>query len=197
MKKSRFTLIEIMFVVTIIVILIGQITKVIRKQKSVQTKSELTMLKAAIESYKIRWGEYPEQSSTSYLNFAQRLSKVKPGAGWTGLRPMFIDFKASNFNMSNDNYNKSNAGSATVNDPYGGGYVYLTNVHDHVATCVSTCRIPESFLIYSLGLDGKQGKWASGGIVPYTGDPGTWKAIDEYKADLREENDDNIRSDQK
>ena len=182
MKKNRFTLIEIMFVVGILVILIGiggiAGSKAIRKQMEVQTKAEITMLKAAVRQYKTRWGEYPVQTSDTKFSFAEYLSKVSPTSStWTGVRPMYIDYKSSNMAISNDNYNIVNAISTKVLDPYEQCYYYLTDNVDGVAV---------RFLIYSVGRDGDQ-------VNSDPDDP--YSSVTEYEADNDSgSNEDNITS---
>lgn len=161
MRKHNFTLIEIMFVVGILVILIGiggvAGNKILRKTAETKCKAEIKMLCAAVNQYKTRWGQYPEQSSGTSLDFAEHLSKVKR-VDYTGpmpipTRPMYIDFRSCDIAVDNSEYALINADPTTVLDPYEIGYFYLTNVHDHVASCSASCKIPESFFIYSVGLD--------------------------------------------
>ncbi|MCM8538813.1 MAG: hypothetical protein NE328_00910 [Lentisphaeraceae bacterium] len=148
-NKLKFTLIELMFVVAILVILIGISwvagTKVLRNQAKQKTKAEITMLVAAVKQYKDRFGSFPDVQGP--LNFAEYLSKVQPNSGWSGKRPMFVDFKKNNINISPDpdpvTYDNDNAGTTTVQDPYEQDYIY---VHDP--------SLEETFLIYSSGLDG-------------------------------------------
>lgn len=63
----KFTLIEIMFVVTILIILIGMgITagsKVMRSAASTQINAELKMIQSAIDIYKSDKGVYPDQDN--------------------------------------------------------------------------------------------------------------------------------------
>lgn len=67
MKKNRFTLIEIMFVVTILVILIGigmvAGSKIMRKSADTQINSELKMIQSAIEVYKVKNQVYPDKDN--------------------------------------------------------------------------------------------------------------------------------------
>jgi len=145
-NRRNFTLVELMFVVGILVILIGISwvagTKVLRKQAKSKTKAEITMLVAAVKQYKDRHGEYPPEASNDALDFGAYLSKVLPGSGWTGKRPMFIDFKKHNINISNDDFDNANATSGTVQDPYEQNYLYTLNTTDN------------TFKIWSTGLDG-------------------------------------------
>ncbi len=151
-NRRNFTLVELMFVVGILVILIGISwvagTKVLRKQAKSKTKAEITMLVAAVKQYKDRFGSLPVTSASARdLDFGQYLSKVLPGSGWTGKRPMFIDFKKHNINISNDNFDDANATSGTVQDPYEQNYMYQAIDSDSDGTA-------ETFKIWSVGLDG-------------------------------------------
>ena len=99
-KKSCFTLIELMFVITVLVILISiswiNGTKVIDKQIDRKMKAEIATLVKVIELYKIRYGAYPPNDTPGVaqaLNFAEKLSSSKPGSGWIGKREMYINFK--------------------------------------------------------------------------------------------------------
>lgn len=147
LSRRNFTLIELMFVVAILVILIGISwvagTKVLRSQAKSKTKAEITMLVSAVKQYRDRHGMYPEVKGA--LNFAQYLSKVLPNSGWTGKRPMYIDYKKNNINTDIDTYDDANAGNTLVMDPYEQDYIY---VYDSTED--------GTFLIYSAGLDGDE-----------------------------------------
>ena len=126
--KNHFTLIELMLVVTVLVILISISwvagTKVIKAQIDRKMQAEVLSLSKVIELYKIRYGDYPTATAPSSLNFGEKLSGVKPGAGWNGKRTMYIDFRKSGFKVSNDNYDASNATATIVFDPYDNPYLY-------------------------------------------------------------------------
>ena len=151
-KKLKFTLVELMFVVAILVILIGISwvagTKVLRSQAKQKTKAEIKMLVSAMHQYKERFGSFPPSANyNGPLNFGEYLSKVQPNAGWSsGNRPMFIDFTKNNFNVSITSYDDPNAGSTTIRDPYEQDYIYIYSHSDE----------PDKFLIYSVGLDGDE-----------------------------------------
>ena len=86
MKKRHFTLMELLFTVSILIILIGiswvSSTKVLRAQTAVKRNAEIVIIKAAIEQHKLRFGNYPEQGPAQtvdgeqvrYLHFALELS---------------------------------------------------------------------------------------------------------------------------
>ena len=146
-NKKYFTLIELLFVVAVLVIIISISwvagTNVIRKQTVSKTKAEILMLTNAIKQYNTRWGYFPSTIGTgTTLNFANYLSNVLPNSGWTGKRPMYVDFGAADIMISDVNLDdEDNTGPVTVSDPYEQPYIYKVNP--------ST----QSFIIYSLGLD--------------------------------------------
>ena len=147
-NKLKFTLIELMFVVAILVILIGISwvagTKVLRGQAESKTKAEIKMLVSAMHQYKDRFGSFPDVKGT--LNFGEYLSKVQPNTtGWTSgkPRPMFIDYTKNNINVSNTAYDDPNATETIILDPYELEYVYIFDSTED-----------DTFLIYSAGLDG-------------------------------------------
>lgn len=66
-SKQKFTLIEIMFVVTILVILIGigltAASRVMRASANTQINAELKMIQSAIDVYKSNKGVYPDKDN--------------------------------------------------------------------------------------------------------------------------------------
>ena len=74
--KRTFTLIEIMFVVTILIILIGigltAGSRVMRASANTQINAELKMIQAAINIYKSDKGVYPDQD-----NIVNEVRKLK------------------------------------------------------------------------------------------------------------------------
>lgn len=149
-NRRNFTLVELMFVVAILVILIGISwvagTKVLRSQAKSKTKAEITMLVAAVKQYKDRYGSHPKAGADydGSLNFGEYLSKVQPNSGWSGKRPMFVDFKKHNINYicTSGEFDDDNAGATTIKDPYENDYIM---VYDNTE---------DTFYIYSVGLDG-------------------------------------------
>ena len=148
-KRNRFTLLEILFVVTILVILIGLSwvdgSKAVKKQVDRKTKAEITALVTAVENYYIRYGTYPpnDTSTTPHpFSFAETLSDAQPGLGFEGKREMYIDFKKNGINITNENYADSDATATTVLDPFEIPYYYF---HDEVNN---------KFYIWSVGADG-------------------------------------------
>ena len=61
---KRFTLIELMMSIGVLVILIGIGTnigtKVMRAQTAMKRNAAIVVIKSAIEQYKFRWGSYPD-----------------------------------------------------------------------------------------------------------------------------------------
>ena len=101
-KKKYFTLVEIMITIGILIILmsISWVAggRVLKGVKVKQMKAEISMLMTAVEQYNDRWGDYPFEDTTDdgkahEFNFGEKLSSVQPGAGYTGDRPMFIDYQ--------------------------------------------------------------------------------------------------------
>ena len=164
-NKKYFTLIELLFVIAILVILIGISwvagTKVLRNQTEKKTKAEIFLLTNAVKQYKDRFGEFPATSDTE-VKFAAYLSKVQPNtAGWSGKRPMFIDYKQADFfvgTKSGSSYtiDYDEVDENTVNDdiyaldPYENPYFFRVNTTTN------------SFIIYSAGLDGNAESASSG-----------------------------------
>jgi hypothetical protein len=150
-KKQNFTLIEIMFVVTILVILIGISwvagSKILRKSAEAQTKAEVTMLYKACVVYKAHFGSYPvETTFDADMDFVEHLSKIPPETDpndYSGSkRPMLIDFRKANMNISpNDSYDSFGADGYTASDPYDQAYQYNYNT------------TTKKLYIYSKGLD--------------------------------------------
>ena len=81
MNKKKFTLIEIMFVVGILVILIGiggsAANKALRKQADMQIKSELKMIQSALAIYKNRYEFYPPMTDTEIITCGEYLRLIE------------------------------------------------------------------------------------------------------------------------
>ncbi len=158
---KRFTLIELMFVVMILVILIGigfvAGTKVLRKQAESKTRAEITMITSAVNQYKDRFGSLPKDSNyNGNLDFPQFLSKVLPDSGWTGKRPMFIGYRKNSMiigqmvagsvgkqHLVKSVDNTSPPNNLVIGDPYELPYQYK--------------QTDGQFEIFSVGLDGTKG----------------------------------------
>jgi len=137
-KKKNFTLIEIMFVVGILVILIGiswvSGSKILRKTAEAQTKAELVMILKACDAYKVRWGSYPKADGyNGPVDFMEMLSKVSADSSQWGSdrpRPMFIDCKKANMNITNDDYANTGTGAVSAKDPYEQDYTFQISEGD-------------------------------------------------------------------
>ena len=81
MKKKKFTLIEIMFVVGILVILIGiggsAANKVLRKQADIQIKAEIKLIQSALAIYKNRYDFYPPMTDTEIITCSEYLRQIE------------------------------------------------------------------------------------------------------------------------
>ena len=156
MKKSKFTLVELMFVVAVLVILIGlgvsMGSKTLRKSAEQQSKAEIKMIISAVKAYKARYGDLPN-SVNGEVDFAEYFSKVSPHSAWVNSdgtprkREMFIDIHSANFNAVNKSgyeYTMSFHGATipqvSLNDPYDNTYVYEVS--------------GDVFNVYSVGIDG-------------------------------------------
>ena len=74
---KKFTLIELMFTITVLIVLISMGfsvgTKVLRKQTDVQREAEMLIIRTAVIQYQERFGVYPSQSDGE-IDFAASLS---------------------------------------------------------------------------------------------------------------------------
>lgn len=139
MVKYKFTLIELMFVVTILVILIsiGFVagTKTLRKQAYMKTKAEIKMIESACRQYKDRYGNFPDITGSEVeVDFLNHLAKIPDIASFTGDRKMFIDCKKHAINTEGNK----------ILDPYEQVYMYQ--------------YAKNKILIWSVGLDGIKSK---------------------------------------
>lgn len=80
---KKFTLIEILFVITILVIIIGiswvSGAKILRKSANTQINAELKMIQSAIDLYKTDKGFYP--SKNNIVNQIRDLKVIKISDG--------------------------------------------------------------------------------------------------------------------
>ena len=80
MNKQKFTLIELMFTITILVILIGigasAANSVMRKSANTQIKAEIKMLESALAIYKTRYDFYPPMTDTEIITCSEYLRDV-------------------------------------------------------------------------------------------------------------------------
>ena len=81
MNKQKFTLIELMFTIAILIILIGigaaAMNKVFRRSVDVQTSAEIKMIQSAMSIYKTRYSSYPPMTDPEIITCADYLRKVK------------------------------------------------------------------------------------------------------------------------
>jgi type II secretory pathway pseudopilin PulG len=134
-KKSSFTLIEIMFAVGILVILIGITytigSKVIINANKTQTSAEVQLLAEAVQVYKGRWGTtgMPFPKADMYngpVDFMELLSDVDVNStewGNSRPRPMTVDVKLTNMNISDPDYALVGKSGITASDPYEQTYI--------------------------------------------------------------------------
>lgn len=81
MNKQKFTLIELMFTIAILVILIGvgaaAANKVVRKQANIQIKAELKMIQSALTIYKNRYSFYPPMTDPEIITCSEYLRHIE------------------------------------------------------------------------------------------------------------------------
>ena len=149
-RKASLTEILAIIIISVVVITFSWSNfnrNSLRKQAAEQTKSEIKLLKSAVESYKAHYGFYPYSQSdyNGSFNFVEQLSSVpvndKEFKG--GKRPMFADFSGSTINFSADDFELPTAVETIANDPYDCPYFYVYS------------KVTDSFYIYSPGLDGE------------------------------------------
>lgn len=137
--KKRFTLIEILFTIMILIILLSISwvagNKVLRHQLKAKANAEMVMLKSAIERYNVRWGAYPFDGD-QVINFAEQLSDYpidtdRNTAAYAPKREMYIHYNSRGFTTSNDTYDNAeieDCPATIVFDPYDEPYrVRLVN----------------------------------------------------------------------
>jgi type II secretory pathway pseudopilin PulG len=138
-KKSSFTLIEIMFTVGILVILIGGVyiaaSKALIASNETKMSAEVKMLAGAVKKYQGRWGtaSMPFPKADMYngpVDFVELLSDVDVNNtewGNTRPRPMTIDVKLTNMNISDPDYALVGKSGITASDPYDQAYILRVN----------------------------------------------------------------------
>lgn len=127
MKRKKFTLIELMFSVGILVILLSISwiagNKALKSQAKKKIGAEIVAIESAINQYKDRFGSLPF-TSDCVVDFGQYLSPVLPNGKYKDEnnkplnRPMFLDFKAMDLSVDNPKYSESSATKTTLLDPY-------------------------------------------------------------------------------
>lgn len=158
-KKNKFTLVELMFVVAVLVILIGISwvagAKVLRNQTVSKTKAEIKIIRSAIMQYSERHNNSIPPYSDGYsgpFDIAEWLSAVSPQATWKDAeqinhipRKMFIEAHRHNIKVTVPDYDWTIPSGKTISnckiqDPYEQDYIYR--------------RTGNTFKIISPGLDG-------------------------------------------
>lgn len=111
--RAAFTLIELLVVISIIAILaaltLGTVAYVQKKGMRSRAEAEVAALNAAIESYKLDYGEYPSSNSLA--------SELTAKAGVKGVNTNKVYFEPRKGMVTNNQ----------ILDPWGVPYNYTTN----------------------------------------------------------------------
>ncbi len=136
MRRSTFTLIEMLVVICILLILMGLgaagVNKVLQNNAKKSTKLAVRGLAAAVEMYRDRYGTYP-QLATGAFAYADSMRNDN-GLAASSSSKYFIDYTALELTQKNTLY---------VEDYWGNYLRYVYNSTDN------------TFYIYSLGPEGK------------------------------------------
>jgi len=165
-RLRAFTLIELLTVIAIIAILaaitFGVVKGVNERAAIGQAKAELAVLSQALESYKQRYGDYPQ--TTVPAEFLQSLiGRRGPGsAGAAMTQKALIDI--SKFSLSTANGDPFTTATLTLYDPWGRNYLYY---YYTVGAPVVTKR---SYVLLSQGPNGKITGNHTEGVFSETGD---------------------------
>ena len=152
MKKTAFTLVELLVVVSIIIILIGLTSSgvlvAIKKAKQSRAKTEIMNILTAVKLYHSEVGFLPGQISEKYLG--KQLSK-EDTYGITGDTILrfgpYYEFKDSNCTGTTPNRN--------LVDPWDKNYIYVKAGDEDKATASCKTTVGNGFsVVYSLGQDG-------------------------------------------
>lgn len=152
LRQARFTLIEVLVVISIILVLAGLTLAVAPYvQKSVRTsrtKSQIAQLVLAFEQYYDSWGYYPQQPTRAIVT-ATFLSSLRPQDSAGDTQQVKIYLSQENFGV--DRSDISSVGLPRLVDAWSKPFWYQS------PGTVS----PTSFDLWSTGADGKHGKDAT------------------------------------
>jgi general secretion pathway protein G len=154
--KRAFTLIELLTVIGIIAILaaitFGVVKGVNERAAIGQAKAELAVLSQALESYKLRYGDYPQ--TTSPAEFLQSLIGRLGPKGDPMTQKALIDI--SKFSLSTANADPFTTTTLTLYDPWGRNYLY------YYYTTGTAPNIKRSYFLFSPGPNGTSDAPSSG-----------------------------------
>ncbi|MEN9360654.1 MAG: hypothetical protein RL095_2189 [Verrucomicrobiota bacterium] len=107
MRRSRFTLIEMLVVICILLILMALgaagVNKVLQNNAKKQTKLAVKGVVAACESYKNRYGSMPGAATTwTAVDFGSKLHDGGAAAGGGAQNKWYIDYTALELTLSSN-----------------------------------------------------------------------------------------------
>lgn len=180
MRTQRFSLIEILVVVSIIVILAGMVlgvTPFVKKTIRVsKTKAQIAQLRLAFEMYHEDWGYYPQQPANGEIT-AKFLSSIK---------------KADN----NKPYYKEEEFNFDASKTYtSGGVTYQAPVDGFSQPFYYRCpgtKNTTTYDLWSMGPDGKHGGDPAVANSASTGSPSSAAAMDKATDNTASDNNDDI-----
>jgi prepilin-type N-terminal cleavage/methylation domain-containing protein len=145
--RAAFTLLELLAVIAIVAALAGIVLGVGRRAretgKTARAKAELAAISAALESYRLAYGEFPQTDDEARL-LQSLIGKLGPtNTAITG-RPLL---EAARFTTTRSLDPFSDT-SAVLIDPWGQAYLYAYKVPPSGWT--NPC-----YVLYSLGPDGR------------------------------------------
>lgn len=146
-QRAAFTLLELLAVISLIALLIGIVLGVGRRAgesgRTARAKAELAALSAALESYRLAYGDYPQTADEARL-LQSLMGRYGPaGAGITGRRLLEL----ARFTTAGSRDPFADA-SVVLIDPWAQPYVYAYR------TPPSGWTNP-GYVLYSVGPDGR------------------------------------------